>query len=53
MAGAFDTVPGDLVPTYEIWVPRREEWLLKLPWADQYSQDRTSERGNWREPVSG
>ena len=52
MAGALDAAPGDLVPAYEIWAPRREEWLLDLPWADQYSQDRTSEGGNWRKPHS-
>lgn len=52
MAGSLDAAPGDLVPAYEIWVPRREEWLLKLPWADQYAEDRTSAGGTWREPLS-
>jgi hypothetical protein len=23
--------PGDLIPEYELWVPRRENWLMALP----------------------
>ena len=48
MVGALDAAPSDLIPTYEIWVPRREQWLHNLPWADQYAGDRTDEPGNWR-----
>ena len=28
--GAFDDVPTDMVPTYELWVTRRETWLPTL-----------------------
>jgi len=52
MAGALDAAPGDLVPAYEIWAPRREGWLFKLPWADQHAQDRTSETASRPEPIS-
>ena len=40
MVGSLKNAPSGLVPTYEIWVPRREEWLHGLPWADQYKGDR-------------
>ena len=40
LAGALDNAPTGLVPTYELWVPRREEWLHGLPWADQHTGDR-------------
>jgi hypothetical protein len=49
MVGALDNAPSNLVPTYEIWTPRRESWLHGLPWADQYLRDRTDESGSWRE----
>lgn len=39
-AGSLDRVPTDLVPTYEIWVRRREPWLTPLPGAPQYEEDR-------------
>jgi hypothetical protein len=28
--GALDDAPTDLVPTYELWVVRRERWLPDL-----------------------
>ena len=43
MAGSLDSAPTGLVPTYEIWIPRREEWLHRLPWADQHEGDRGDE----------
>lgn len=39
-AGSLDSAPTDLVPTYEIWVRRREPWLRPLPGAGQYEEDR-------------
>jgi hypothetical protein len=50
MVGTLDDAPSGLVPQYEIWTPRREPWLLSLPWADQFRQDRDGE-GDWREPI--
>jgi hypothetical protein len=49
MVGSLDDAPSKLIPTYEIWTPRRESWLHGLPWADQYEGDRTAETGTWRE----
>jgi hypothetical protein len=40
MVGAFDNPPIDLVPRYEIWTPRREQWMHALPWAEQHEADR-------------
>ena len=51
MVGSLDEVPTDLAPEYELWVKRREDWILPLPWADQYDEDRTEKTGNWREPL--
>lgn len=51
MVGSLDTAPSDLIPSYELWTPRREGWLHNLPWADQFERDRTDEGGNWREPL--
>jgi hypothetical protein len=41
--GAFDTAPTDLVPTYELWVGRREKWLQVLTSAEQLPGNRTAE----------
>jgi hypothetical protein len=43
MTGTLDNAPTGLTPTYELWVARREEWLHGLPWAEQYTADRTGE----------
>ena len=40
--GAFDDVPTDLAPTYELWVPRRERWLSALQDAEQFTGNRTA-----------
>jgi hypothetical protein len=40
MIGSLDDAPSGLVPTYELWIPRREEWLHGLPWAEHIG-DRT------------
>ncbi|PBC09662.1 aldehyde-activating protein [Mesorhizobium sp. WSM3859] len=49
MVGSLDTAPSDLIPSYELWTPRREGWLHNLPWADQYEADRSDEPRNWRQ----
>lgn len=40
MLGSLDMAPTDLIPEYELWVPRRENWLMALPWAEQFAGDR-------------
>lgn len=40
MCGTLDDAPTDLVPSYELWTPRRETWMHPLPWADQFTGDR-------------
>jgi hypothetical protein len=40
-AGAFDDAPTDLSPTYELWVQRRERWLVGVASAEQHSGNRT------------
>jgi hypothetical protein len=46
--GTLDKAPADIVPQYEIWTPRRESWMMALPWADQFQNDRTDGGGDWR-----
>lgn len=38
--GSLDEVPTGLTPGYELWVKRREHWLVPLPDAAQFDQDR-------------
>jgi hypothetical protein len=40
-AGAFDDAPTDLSPTYELWVQRRERWLVGVASAEQHSGNTT------------
>ena len=40
-AGAFDGAPTDLSPTYELWAPRRERWLVAVANAEQHTGNRT------------
>lgn len=51
MVGSLDDAPSGLVPSYELWTPRRETWLHGLPWADQYAGDRTDAAGTLREAL--
>ncbi|MET0600216.1 MAG: GFA family protein [Mesorhizobium sp.] len=37
--GSLEEASG-LIPGYELWVKRRQPWLLALPWADQFDEDR-------------
>ena len=39
--GAFDVAPTDLVPTYELWVARREKWFQVATPTEQFPGDRT------------
>lgn len=40
--GILSEAPTPLVPTYELWVKRRELWLRAVDGAVQYEQDRPS-----------
>jgi hypothetical protein len=42
MLGALDRAPSDIIPDYEIWIGRREPWLMDLQWAEQFQHDRES-----------
>lgn len=37
--GSLDA-PDQLMPTYEIWIARREAWLPRFPFARRYERDR-------------
>jgi hypothetical protein len=39
-AGAFDDPPTTLKPSYELWVGRREEWLMPIAGAEQHDGNR-------------
>ena len=38
--GTLDDAPPDLTPQYELWVWRREHWLVPLEGARQFQRDR-------------
>lgn len=40
MLGTLDDGPSDLVPEYELWIPRREPWLKPIEGAHQFNRDR-------------
>ena len=40
--GAFDQAPANLVPTYELWVGRRENWLRVATPTEEFPRDRTA-----------
>lgn len=40
MIGALDDAPADLLPEYEIWIGRREPWLMPVHRAEQFHKDR-------------
>ncbi|MER9328163.1 GFA family protein [Mesorhizobium sp. M0488] len=40
MIGSLDIVPTELVPEYELWIGRRENWLSALSGAVQFEHDR-------------
>ena len=39
--GAFDNAPSDLLPTYELWLNRRETWLRPINGAEQHAGNRS------------
>jgi hypothetical protein len=39
LLGAFDDAPGDLAPTREGWIIRREHWLAPVGGASQLDRD--------------
>jgi hypothetical protein len=39
--GILTEAPTHLVPTYELWIKRREPWLRPIPGAAQFEEDRT------------
>jgi hypothetical protein len=39
LLGAFDDGPGDLTPTVEGWIIRRERWLAPVAGAGQFERD--------------
>ena len=39
--GSLSEAPTPLVPSYELWVKRREPWLRPIEGADQHDEDRT------------
>ena len=40
-AGAFDDAPSGLLPTYELWLNRRERWLRPIEGAEQHTGNRS------------
>lgn len=38
--GILSQAPTPLVPTYELWIKRREPWLRPVEGAEQYEEDR-------------
>lgn len=38
--GLLPQAPTALVPSYELWVKRREPWLRPIPGAEQFDEDR-------------
>lgn len=39
--GILAEAPTPLAPTYELWVKRREKWLVPIEGAEQFDEDRT------------
>jgi hypothetical protein len=39
--GILSEAPARLVPSYELWIKRREPWLRPIDGAEQYDEDRT------------
>jgi hypothetical protein len=38
--GILSDAPSRLVPSYELWIKRREPWLRPIEGAEQYEEDR-------------
>ena len=39
--GILSEAPTTLVPSYELWIKRREPWLRPVPGARQFDEDRS------------
>jgi hypothetical protein len=39
--GILSEVPTPLVPSYELWIKRREPWLRPIEGAEQYEENRS------------
>ena len=51
MIGSLDEAPTDLRPEYELWIRRRENWVLPLPWASQFDGDRDTSAKSGPKPA--
>jgi hypothetical protein len=40
LGGSLDDGPSDLTPSYELWIGRRESWLLPCAGASQHRENR-------------
>lgn len=38
--GSLLVAPTCMTPTYELWIKRRDPWLLPIPDAEQFEEDR-------------
>jgi hypothetical protein len=43
--GALSQAPTPFVPSYELWIKRREPWLRPVEGAEQFEEDRTRPTG--------
>ena len=43
--GALSQAPTKFVPSYELWIKRREPWLRAVAGAEQFDEDRTRPAG--------
>jgi hypothetical protein len=53
MIGALDDVPSDILPDYEIWIARREPWLMNLHWSEQFDYDRDPDAASKQASING
>lgn len=53
MVGTLDNGPSDLVPEYELWIPRREHWLATVRDAAQFNRDRHDDAGSLSRTKTG
>ena len=51
MIGSLDHAPSTLTPAYELWIPRREPWLLPVDNASQFNRDREESAALNHDPI--
>jgi len=39
--GILSDAPSPIIPSYELWIKRREPWLRPIDGAEQYEEDRS------------